>query len=210
MASICHNITTSPQAVTQPLMSPASAAHMVFAITELTENILSQGLGVAQLFTLRRINRHFHAAITNSLALQQQMFVVHTHDGTDTSRSIRINPLFLHMHMRFPFKIESFLYKKTTGANGGRRFTLQLCSIPFVRETEAKAIHDMARDGTAGVLSAKVYNAPVALSGELWINEHGFNRPSKRYTFSLSDTSSMGEVLAAFVPGVAQLQGARY
>ncbi|OQO00651.1 hypothetical protein B0A48_13141 [Cryoendolithus antarcticus] len=160
----------------------ASAAHQVFAIVELTESILSQGLRAAQLFTLRRVNRHFDRVINDSLPLQQQMFL-----------------------KLFPFETHSFTYKNNTAPGGGWVFVLQLNFLPDARSIKAIEKMTAARIDSSGVRSTKVANAPLKLSGELVIPIPGLLQRRKESSFSLRGDASIEGIVAAFTAEVARM-----
>ncbi|KAK6430169.1 hypothetical protein LTR95_013682 [Oleoguttula sp. CCFEE 5521] len=194
--------------ITEELPAEAtSAAHQVFAIVELTENILNQGIGMAQLFTLRRVNRHFDSVINNSLPVQQKMFVVHTHDGTDKTQPVRFNPLLVHVQKLFPFQVYRFTYKKSAAAGDAWLFSLTLLNLPRRLSVKAQPILEAARTGSMGVLSTKVASASLKLSGEVIFRNGGLLQERMDSLLALEGTASLEQMAAAFIKEVGRRIG---
>ncbi|KAK6431676.1 hypothetical protein LTR95_012159 [Oleoguttula sp. CCFEE 5521] len=153
-------------------MATVTAAQRVFAITELTERNLSQGLRSAELFAMKTVNHRMLEIITNSTPLQKQMFLLHTHDGTGTTMGTSLNPSLVQLCKRFPKHIR-LAYQKVVGISAGWVFKITVghsaaCAADIV--DASRALLQSLTTKSAGLAATMVASVPLRLLGkiELW------------------------------------------
>ncbi|OQO00650.1 hypothetical protein B0A48_13140 [Cryoendolithus antarcticus] len=150
-------------------MTNIPAAQRVFAITELTERILSQGLRSAELFALKAVNHRMLDIITNSSPLQKLMFLLHTHDGTDAMMRTCLNPSLVQLRKRLPEYIR-LAYQKNVGVGAGWVFKITVghstaCAAELI--DASRALLQSLTIKSTGLAATLIASAPLLLIGSI-------------------------------------------
>nr|OQO32332.1 hypothetical protein B0A51_00391 [Rachicladosporium sp. CCFEE 5018] len=182
-------------------MATITAALRVFANTELTERILSQGLRSAELFAVKTVNRRMLEIITNSTPLRKQIFLLHTHDGADATMRTSLNPSLVQLCKRFP-KYIRLAYHKGVGIGAGWVFKITVghstsCAAELV--DASRALLQSLTIKSTGLAATLIASAPLRLTGKIdfWCErDHPLNKIV--YEFELNPCTTLEGLISTF------------